>query len=41
MISDVGEMALYRIRPEVVSVLDYRKGFGHTDLAVVEDADRS
>lgn len=37
---DVGEMALYRIRPQVVSVLDYRKGFGHTDLTAVEDADR-
>ena len=23
---------LVRITPEVISVLDYRKGFGHTDL---------
>ena len=23
---------LIRITPEVISVLDYRKGFGHTDL---------
>ena len=22
----------FRVRPEVISVLDYRKGFGHTDL---------
>jgi nitroimidazol reductase NimA-like FMN-containing flavoprotein (pyridoxamine 5'-phosphate oxidase superfamily) len=26
------ELALYRIDPIVVSLLDYRKGFGHTDL---------
>lgn len=26
------EVALYRIVPEVISVLDYKKGFGHTDL---------
>lgn len=26
------EVALYRIVPEVVSVLDYTQGFGHTDL---------
>ena len=25
-------VALFRVVPEVVSVLDYRKGFGHTDL---------
>jgi general stress protein 26 len=26
------DVALFRVVPEVVSVLDYRKGFGHTDL---------
>jgi nitroimidazol reductase NimA-like FMN-containing flavoprotein (pyridoxamine 5'-phosphate oxidase superfamily) len=26
------EVALYRVVPEVVSVLDYTLGFGHTDL---------
>jgi hypothetical protein len=26
------EIAFFEILPEVVSVLDYRKGFGHTDL---------
>ena len=26
------EVALFRVEPEVVSVLDYRKGFAHTDL---------
>jgi general stress protein 26 len=25
-------VALFRVTPEVISVLDYRKGFGHTDL---------
>jgi nitroimidazol reductase NimA-like FMN-containing flavoprotein (pyridoxamine 5'-phosphate oxidase superfamily) len=25
-------VALFRVVPEVISVLDYRKGFGHTDL---------
>ncbi|MGO4571208.1 pyridoxamine 5'-phosphate oxidase family protein [Microvirga sp. 2TAF3] len=43
-------VALYRITPEIFSVLDYRKGFGHTEVAkasadggegldVVEEAD--
>lgn len=35
----VGEMegvAFFRILPEVISVLDYRKGFGHTDLVHVD-----
>lgn len=26
------EVALFRVAPEVISVLDYSKGFGHTDL---------
>jgi nitroimidazol reductase NimA-like FMN-containing flavoprotein (pyridoxamine 5'-phosphate oxidase superfamily) len=26
------DVALFRIVPEVISVLDYTKGFGHTDL---------
>ena len=26
---------LIRITPEVISVLDYREGFGHTDLVKV------
>lgn len=29
---ETGEVALYRVSPKVVSVLDYSKGFGHTDL---------
>jgi hypothetical protein len=28
-----------RIMPEVVSILDYSKGFGHTDLVTVTDRD--
>jgi Pyridoxamine 5'-phosphate oxidase len=26
------EGMMFRINPEIISVLDYRKGFGHTDL---------
>ncbi len=26
------EVALFRVQPEVISVLDYSKGFAHTDL---------
>ena len=26
---------LFRIRPEIISVLDYRRGFGHTELVRV------
>lgn len=26
------EVAIFRVVPEVISVLDYAKGFGHTDL---------
>lgn len=26
------EVAIFRVTPEVISVLDYSKGFGHTDL---------
>ena len=31
------EMTLFCITPQVVSVLDYRKGFGHTDLVVAAE----
>jgi len=33
------EVPLIRITPEVVSLLDYSKGFGHTDLLRVADSD--
>jgi general stress protein 26 len=29
-------MKVFRLRPTVISVLDYTKGFGHTDLVSVE-----
>jgi nitroimidazol reductase NimA-like FMN-containing flavoprotein (pyridoxamine 5'-phosphate oxidase superfamily) len=29
------EIAVYRVHPKVISVLDYSKGFGHTDLVTV------
>jgi Pyridoxamine 5'-phosphate oxidase len=29
---DMDQLTLFRISPEVISVLDYRKGFGHADL---------
>jgi hypothetical protein len=28
------EVALFRVEPEVISVLDYAKGFAHTDLVM-------
>jgi len=28
-------VAFYRVQPKVVSILDYRKAFGHTDLVFV------
>lgn len=27
-----GSMAIFRLRPVVISVIDYTRGFGHTDL---------
>ena len=30
--TDMEELILFRISPEIISVLDYRKGSGHTDL---------
>jgi nitroimidazol reductase NimA-like FMN-containing flavoprotein (pyridoxamine 5'-phosphate oxidase superfamily) len=32
MTGSVDDLALFEIVPEVISVLDYRKGFGHTEL---------
>lgn len=35
--SDVmADMAIIRVQPEVISLLDYRKGFGHTELCRVD-----
>ena len=30
--AELEDIVLFRVTPEVISVLDYRKGFGHTDL---------
>src|SRR5215472_17597260 len=30
------EIVLFRVTPEIISVLDYRKGFGNTDLVNVD-----
>lgn len=38
-LKDIGtsnfDMALFRVDPEVLSILDYSQGFGHTELASV------
>jgi nitroimidazol reductase NimA-like FMN-containing flavoprotein (pyridoxamine 5'-phosphate oxidase superfamily) len=36
---DPAAMAFVKITPQVISVLDYAKGFGHTELVPVEAAD--
>jgi nitroimidazol reductase NimA-like FMN-containing flavoprotein (pyridoxamine 5'-phosphate oxidase superfamily) len=36
---DPTAVALLRITPEIVSILDYSKGFGHTDLVRVTEHD--
>ena len=33
--AELEEIVLFRATPEIISVLDYRKGFGHTDLVKV------
>jgi nitroimidazol reductase NimA-like FMN-containing flavoprotein (pyridoxamine 5'-phosphate oxidase superfamily) len=32
-----GELALFRVTPQVISLLDYRKGFGHTEHATAAE----
>ena len=39
MSPDMSAMRLMRITPELISLLDYSKGFGHTDLIKVEATD--
>jgi general stress protein 26 len=34
--TDMEQLAVFRICPEIISVLDYRKGLGHTDLVKVD-----
>jgi hypothetical protein len=31
-VAEAADLAMLEIKPQVVSVLDYEKGFGHTDL---------
>ena len=38
--ADLSAMRLFMVVPEVISILDYRQGFGHSDLVTVTDADR-
>jgi nitroimidazol reductase NimA-like FMN-containing flavoprotein (pyridoxamine 5'-phosphate oxidase superfamily) len=33
--AELEDIVLFRVTPEIISVLDYRKGFGHTDLVKV------
>ena len=37
---DLSAMRLFMVVPAVISILDYRRGFGHSDLVTVADADR-
>jgi len=39
MAPDMSGMRLIRVTPELISLLDYSKGFGHTDLLKVDEAD--
>jgi hypothetical protein len=36
---DPAVIPLMRLTPEIVSILDYSQGFGHTDLVRITDAD--
>lgn len=37
--TDVSLATVMRVRPEVISILDYSKGFGHSDLVTVSAVD--
>jgi nitroimidazol reductase NimA-like FMN-containing flavoprotein (pyridoxamine 5'-phosphate oxidase superfamily) len=39
MSPDMSAMRVFRVTPEIISLLDYSKGFGHTDLVHVDAAD--
>ena len=34
--AELEDIVLFRVTPEVISVLDYRKGFGHSDLVKLQ-----
>jgi nitroimidazol reductase NimA-like FMN-containing flavoprotein (pyridoxamine 5'-phosphate oxidase superfamily) len=36
---DLAEIQFFMVVPEVISVLDYHKGFGHSDIVTVAEAD--
>jgi nitroimidazol reductase NimA-like FMN-containing flavoprotein (pyridoxamine 5'-phosphate oxidase superfamily) len=36
---ELDEILVYRVSPRVISVIDYTKGFGHTELIVVDTGD--
>lgn len=38
-IFDEASVKLFRVKPEIVSVLDYTLGFGHTDVVKIESDD--
>ena len=33
------QVAVYRVEPTVISVLDYTKGFGHSDLVNLNEVE--
>jgi len=37
--SELDEILVYRVTPKVISLIDYTKGFGHTDLIVFHPGD--
>jgi hypothetical protein len=39
--ADLSAVVIFEVTPEVISVLDYSKGFGHCELATVEPTDRA
>jgi nitroimidazol reductase NimA-like FMN-containing flavoprotein (pyridoxamine 5'-phosphate oxidase superfamily) len=38
---DLSGVAIFKVTPELISVLDYTKGFGHCDLVTVSSDDRA
>jgi hypothetical protein len=38
---DLSGVVIFKVTPDVISVLDYSKGFGHADLVTVSTADRA
>lgn len=38
---NLGTVAVFKVKPEVISVLDYSKGFGHCELVTIGPNDRA